>query len=65
MLLDIFIPDKDTVTIDIPVKTDIPLVFAVVHKKQIKELTEKSPDIKSVTRQFNVTNLGQNYEVLG
>lgn len=39
MLLDIFIPDKDTVTIDIPVKTDIPLVFAVVHKKQIKELT--------------------------
>ena len=65
MILDIFMPDRDTVTIDLPVKSDTPLVLAVAHKKQLKDLTEKSPDIKSVTRQFNVSNLVQNYQVLG
>lgn len=63
--MDIFIPQRDTVTLDIPVKTDIPMVLGVVHKKQLKEITEKSPDIRSVTKQFSVGNLGQNYQVLG
>ena len=58
-------PDKDTVTIDIPVKVNIPLVLGVAHKKQIKTLVEKSPDIKTMTRQFKVGNLNEKYEVLG
>lgn len=58
-------PDRDTVTIDVPVKTDIPLVFAVAHKRQLKDLTEKHLDIKTMTRQFNVANLPQGYHILG
>jgi hypothetical protein len=65
MLLDIFMPEKDTVTIDIPLKADSPIVLAVAQKKQVKDLTEKNLDIRTMTRQFNVTNLNQSYEVLG
>jgi hypothetical protein len=65
MILDIFMPDKDTVTIDLPIKTDVPLVFAIAEKKRVKELTEKNLDIRTMTRQFKVTNMPQNYEVLG
>jgi hypothetical protein len=36
MLYGIIFPEKDTVTIDIPVRTEIPLVFAVAGKKKIK-----------------------------
>ena len=65
MLLDIFMPEKDTVTIDISLKADSPIVLAVAQKKQVKDLTEKNLDIRTMTRQFNVTNLNQSYEVLG
>lgn len=65
MLLDIFMPDRDTVTIDIPVKAKVPLVLAVAQKRYIKDLTDKNPDIKTVTKQFNVANLPQNYQILG
>lgn len=63
--MDIFFPAKDTVTIDLPVKNDIPLVLAIVMKKQIKELTEKNLDIRTMTRQFKVGSMEANYEVLG
>jgi hypothetical protein len=61
MLLDIFMPDKDTVTIDLPMDTDVPLVFAVCEKKSVKDLTEKYIDIRMMTRQFVIKNLPQNY----
>jgi hypothetical protein len=35
-LMDIFLPEKDTVTIDLPVKSETPLVFAVLQRKMIK-----------------------------
>ena len=38
-LYDIIFPEKDIVTIDIPVKTDVMLVLAVAGKKKIKEMT--------------------------
>ena len=38
MLLDIFMPDKDTVTIDLPLKSDVPLVLLVAQRKQVKEI---------------------------
>jgi hypothetical protein len=61
MLLDIFMPERDLVIIDIPMKTDYPLIFAVTQKKRVKDLTEKYPDIRTMTRQFHVANLHQSY----
>lgn len=58
-------PDKDTVTIDLPLNTDVPLVFAITEKKRVKEITEKYIDIRMMTRQFSIKQLSQNYEVLG
>lgn len=58
-------PDKDTVTIDLPLNTDAPLVFAITEKKRVKDMTEKYIDIRMMTRQFSIKQLSQNYEVLG
>ena len=65
MLLDIFMPDKDTVTVDLPLRNEVPLVMLVAQRKQTKEIVEKYPDIRTMTRQFNVQNLKEGYEVLG
>ena len=65
MLIDIFMPQKDTATIDIPVKADLPLVLAVGQRKFVKDLVQKNLDIKTMTRQFNIANLNDKYEVLG
>ena len=58
-------PEKDTVTIDIPITTEIPLVLAIIAKKQLKELTEKHLDLRTVTKQFKVPDLPANYDILG
>lgn len=58
-------PEKDTVTIDISVKSEIPLVLAVLAKKQVKEQTEKNLDLKTMTKQFKLSNMPSNFEVLG
>lgn len=58
-------PEKDTITIDIPVKTDVPLVFLLSLKKKMKSYIEKQLDLKMLTGQFEVKNLHKNYEVLG
>jgi hypothetical protein len=58
-------PEKDTITIDIPVKTDIPLIFLLSLKKKMKSYIEKQLDLKMLTGQFDVKNLHKNYEVLG
>ena len=60
-ILDIFMPDKDTVTIDIPVKTEVPLVIAVIAKKLVKEQTDKHLDLRTVTMGFKLPNMHQNY----
>ena len=39
MLYGILFPEKDTVMIDLPIKTDIPLVFLVASKKGVKQLS--------------------------
>lgn len=54
-------PDKDTVTIDIPVKTEVPLVIAVIAKKLVKEQTDKHLDLRTVTMGFKLPNMHQNY----
>ena len=58
-------PDKDTVTIDIPVKTEVPLVIAVIAKKLVKEQTDKHLDLRTVTMGFKLPNMHQNYQILG
>lgn len=65
MLYDILFPEKDTVTIDIPVKSDVTLVFALANKKKIKEMAENYLDIKKIAGKFKISNLNDHYEVLG
>lgn len=36
LIYELIWPEKDTITIDIPVKTDIPLVFLLSLKKKMK-----------------------------
>lgn len=48
-----------------PVKTEVPLVFALANKKKIREMAENSLDIKKIAGKFKVSNLNDYYEVLG
>ena len=36
MFYEAIYPEKDTVTIDIPVKANHPIVFCIVNKKKVK-----------------------------
>jgi len=54
-------PEKDTVTIDIPMNADVPLVLAIIDKKKVKDIMEKYIDVRMLTRQFNIKSLPQNY----
>lgn len=58
-------PEKDMITIDIPVKSEVPLVFLLSLKKKMKSYIEKHLDIKMLTGSFEVKGLHSNYEVLG
>ncbi len=58
-------PEKDMITIDIPVKTEIPVVFLLSLKKKLKTYLEKHLDVKMLTGSFEIKNLNNNYEVLG
>ncbi len=58
-------PEKDMITIDIPVKTEIPVVFLLSLKKKLKSYLEKHLDAKMLTGSFEIKNLNNNYEVLG
>ena len=42
-------PEKDTITIDIPVKTDIPIVFLLSLKRKTRSYLEKHLDVKMLT----------------
>jgi hypothetical protein len=58
-------PEKDMITIDIPVKTDIPVVFLLSLKKKMKSYLEKHLDVKMLTGSFEIKSLNKDYEVLG
>lgn len=45
-------PEKDTITIDIPVKSEIPLVFLLANKKKMKTYIEKHLDVRMLTGSF-------------
>jgi len=69
-LISIFVyeliwPEKDTITIDIPVKTDVPLVFLISLKKKMKTYIEKHLDVRMLTGAFEIKNMHHTYEVLG
>jgi hypothetical protein len=61
MIYDIFFPDRDTVTIDIPIKADQPLVLLIAQKKRVKEISENHLDIRKLVGKFGVTNLLPSY----
>lgn len=58
-------PEKDTITIDIPVKADVPVVFLLSQKKKLKSYLEKHLDARMLTGSFQVRNLPTTYELLG
>lgn len=64
-LYDIVFPEKDAVTIDIPVKSENQLVFALASKKKIREMAETYLDLKKLAGKFRVNNLHESFEVLG
>jgi hypothetical protein len=64
-ILDLVMPERDIVTIDISVKSEIPLVLAVLAKKMVKEQTEKHLDLRTMTKQFKLSNMPNNLNVLG
>ena len=45
-------PEKDTITIDIPVKTEIPLVLLLSLKRKMKAYIEKHLDVRMLTGSF-------------
>ena len=61
---EIFYPEKDLIIIDIPVKTDLPLVFALAHRKKVKQLLDKNIDVKFLSGVFEIKNLNNNFNVL-
>lgn len=63
--LEFVFPEKDLVTIDIPMETTIPLVFCLAKKRELKALKEKCPDLNFLTKNFDVTGLNEPYRILG
>ena len=64
-LYDIVVPEKDTIVIDLPMQTVTPVVFAVVPRRKVKQMTETNLDVKKLTGHFKIGNLTEAYEVLG
>jgi len=60
-------PEKDRVTIEIPIdlKTPIPIVFAAIKKREVKKMQEANPDIKGLCRKLRYDSLANDYVVLG
>jgi hypothetical protein len=58
-------PEKDLITIDIPVKSEVPIVFLLSMKKRLRAYIDKNLDVQMLTGAFEVKGLHQNYEVLG
>lgn len=64
-LYELIWPEKDMITIDIPVITNIPVVFLLSLKKKMKGYIEKHLDIQMLTGSFEIKNLNASYEILG
>lgn len=65
IIYEIIYPEKDLITINIPVHCDTPLIFGLATKKKIKSLTESYLDLSQLTRVFEVKNVHQNFQILG
>lgn len=57
-------PEKDTITIDVPVQANHPIVFCVANAKKIKHITEKYLDVAKLAGSFDVKGLGSTLHVL-
>lgn len=64
-LYETIYPEKDLITIDIPVKIDHPIVLAIVNKKKVSKTVEANLDINKLAGSFEVKSLTQAFEVLG
>ena len=49
------------IIIDIPVKSDHPIVLGIVNKKKVKKTVEENIDLAKLAGAFDVKNLAQNF----
>ena len=62
---ELIYPEKDLIIVDIPVKLDLPLIWALIGKKKTKSMIETTPDLAKLTKAYEIKNLSQNYNLLG
>lgn len=65
MLYETIYPEKDLITIDIPVKIDHPLVLAIVNRKKVTKTVEANIDLAKLAGSFENKSLPKSFEVLG
>lgn len=58
-------PEKDLITIDIPVSVDHPIVFCLALRKKVKALTEKYLDLAKLTGTFDLKSIPSTFAALG
>lgn len=58
-------PEKDLITIDIPVKAEHPIVLCIANRKKIAKTKTAHRDIERLAGSFDVANLPTNFAVLG
>lgn len=65
LLYETIYPEKDLITIDIPVRIDHPIVLCIANKKKLAKTVEANIDLAKLAGSFDVKNLNGPYEVLG
>lgn len=58
-------PEKDLITIDIPVKIDHPIVLALINRKKVTKTFDRNIDLAKLAGSFEVSNLSPNMEAFG
>jgi hypothetical protein len=64
-LYETIYPEKDLIIIDISVQINHPIVFCVVNKKKLKQMTEKHLDLAKLAGTFEIKGLNPSFHVLG
>lgn len=61
LIYETIYPEKDKIVIDIPVKTNHPIVLGLIKKKKLAKAIESNLDLAKLTGAFDVSNLPQGY----
>lgn len=58
-------PEKDLITIDIPVKIDHPVVLALINRKKVSKTFDANIDLAKLAGSFEVNSLPPSMEAFG